>query len=116
MITVGNNKGEGFMKNKTSKEFYDKYEKMNRQIVIGTLNESIARIIEKVGGIDGLRKKYEEDKNLNNIKMSCFDCYYPGVRKILVEENPCFSLAENVCLYKHVLIYDVLKMEPEHEG
>ena len=51
-----------------------------------------------------------EDNNLNNIPLIEFDSYYlvlPNyVRKIVT------NFADNCCLYKHLLIYEVLGIIP----
>ena len=57
-----------------------------------------------------LLELYLQDNNLNNIPLRDFDCIYlhlPSyIRKIIT------NMADNCCVYKHLLIYEVLGVVP----
>jgi len=67
-----------------------------------------------------LEKKYKEDKNLNNIPLIFFDrLFYSNWRfKIKYDgtyHGPC-SLADNTCMYKHLMIYEIIECTPVFES
>jgi hypothetical protein len=66
------------------------------------------------GTKEELLRKYQADKNLNNISLARFDRLYYSLSPTARKEVRC--LAENTCLYKHLIIYEVLGIEPEFEG
>ncbi len=97
-------------KHKTTREFYDKYEAMKKDLHISLLPKMAASAPEFFGrNLDELREEYLVDPNLNQIRLQRFDAIYVP-RKF---NGFVISLAENVCLYKHCLIYEILGLEPE---
>jgi hypothetical protein len=63
-----------------------------------------------------LLKLFQEDEHLNNIPLEVFDAYFPVLKMYHREEVKKFgpdSFAENCCMYKHALIYQVIGAEPE---
>mgnify|MGYP001615987740 CR=1 FL=1 len=75
--------------------------------------------------IDELQNKFNEDENLNNIKMSLIDNKFNEVKTILSptirykkEDGKYYvslSLAESCSFIKHILIYEILKVIPLFE-
>jgi hypothetical protein len=102
--------------NKTTKEFYEKYEAMKKRlhIYMTTGTALFADTLKHfyIADISELLTMYEADKNLNNIPLRYFDSLYYTLHMYHPKEAPG-SLSENTCLYKHCLIYDVLGAEPE---
>ena len=97
---------ENIIYKKTTKEHFEKFRDMANEAGI-----SFKRSKEYMGFTkEQLLKLYIEDNNLNNIPLIEFDSYYlvlPNcVRKIVT------NFADNCCLYKHLLIYEVLGIIP----
>ena len=97
---------ENIIYKKTTKEHFEKFRDMANEAGI-----SFKRSKEYMGFTkEQLLKLYIEDNHLNNIPLIEFDSYYlvlPNyVRKIVT------NLADNCCLYKHLLIYEVLGIIP----
>lgn len=92
-------------KNKTTREFYDKYAKMVKDAHISLKGS------KTFGTKEELFQKYKKDPHLNNIPLRKFESLYysllPSARKFVR------SPAENTCLFKHLIIYEVLGMGPE---
>lgn len=94
------------MKHKTKREFYEKYKKL----------AEINHVSLKKSAIfppkDELMKLYLQDKHLNNLSLNIFDRLFIAGRMYHPKTWPV-SLAENTCMYKHLLIYEILGLEPE---
>lgn len=94
------------MKQKTKREHYEKYKKL----------AEINHVSLKQGSVfppkDELMKLYLQDRHLNNIPLRIFDSLYYSCRYNYPNIWPN-SLAENCCMYKHLLLYEVLELEPE---
>lgn len=93
------------MKNYTTKEHYEKYQRMAKTAGVSLKDNNYFPTKER------LLELYQEDQNLNSISLYRFDRLF----------NPCTpnfprTLAENVCMYKHLLIYEVLECEPVFEN
>lgn len=87
------------MKHKTRREHYNKYKKLAEINHVSLKKSNIFPLK------DELMKLYLQDKYLNNIPLYIFDgLLKPGLH---------LTLAENTCMYKHLLIYEVLGLEPE---
>jgi len=91
---------------KTTKEHYEKF----RDMAIGA-EITLKRLPKPLGySVEELRKLYIEDNNLNNIPLIELDSFYlclPSyTRKIIT------NMADNCCVYKHLLIYEVLGATP----
>jgi hypothetical protein len=94
------------MEHETTREHYEKYQKMAEKFELslkGSYWPSKRRLVEL----------YMEDKHLNNISLSRFDRFFELTRT--VKGGPK-SLAENVCMYKHQLLYGVLGLTPKFKG
>jgi len=89
---------------KTSRSHYEKYRDMARRADV-TLLESTS-----FGTGEQLGRLYKADPLLNNIPLRKFDVYYIWTARI---EGGPRSLSENTCMYKHLLIYEVLGYTPE---
>lgn len=102
------------MKCVTTKEHYEKYEAMyHAQTALGfdLIGQcmGIIPLVDTVEGpVDSLREYFKEDPILNNIPLAVFDgCFHSNRNKVIN------SLAYNVCVLKHTMIYKILKCEPE---
>ena len=93
------------MKHQTTRQHYYKYKEMAKKLGV-TLKHS-----EFYESYFGSKKKllelYKEDPNLNNIPLSKFD------RLHISHHRSGISLAENTCMYKHLIFYEILELEPE---
>jgi len=90
----------------TTKEHYEKFRVMAEEAGI-----TFKRTPKPLGySVEELRKLYIEDNNLNNIPLIELDSFYlclPSyTRKIIT------NMADNCCVYKHLLIYEVLGVVP----
>ena len=90
----------------TTKEHYEKFRIMAEEAGI-----TLKRLSKPLGySVEELRKLYIEDNNLNNIPLVKLDSFYlclPSyTRKIIT------NMADNCCVYKHLLIYEVLGVVP----
>lgn len=94
------------MKHKTKIEFYEKYKRLAEINGVSLKRSSI--FPQK----DELMELYLQDKHLNNISLYIFDILYSAGRRYHPKTWPV-SLAENTCMYKHLLIYEILELEPE---
>lgn len=93
------------MKNKTTRQHYEKYDAMMKAVgltLIGARTEEFEP--------EHVAKCYAKDVHLNNIDLEVFDRYYFWMRE---KKGGPKSMADNVCMYKHALIYEVLGCEPE---
>ena len=109
---------------KTTKQHYDKYEEMAQYLLSNGVSwdyNSIHFLIpyNQLGyGEDynmvWLKKKFNKDNVLNNIPLRLFDHFYDLYRPRMTKKYPTYSLADNVCVLKHILIYWILKEKPEY--
>lgn len=99
-------------KHKTTKAYYEKYAKISREakIRVQVSTDPNGEKVTSFGKVAWIRRGYNSDPHLNFIPLKRFDSLYAYHRGI--PKGPS-SLAENVCVLKHSLIYDVLGMEPE---
>ena len=91
---------------KTTKEHYEKFRDMSQRAEI-----TLKRLSKPLGySVEELRNLYIEDNNLNNIPLIELDSFYlclPSyTRKVIT------NMADNCCVYKHLLIYEVLGVVP----
>ena len=90
----------------TTKEHYEKFRIMAEEAGI-----TLKRLSKPLGyTVEELRKLFIEDNNLNNIPWIELDSFYlclPSyTRKIIT------NIADNCCVFKHLLIYEVLGVVP----
>ncbi len=97
----------------TTKEHFDKYESMyNAMKAMGVNLESQAiSLIPVKDPLALLETLFNQDNILNNIPLRKFDNIFPMNHG----KGGCFSLASNVCVLKHVMIYKLLKATPVFE-
>ena len=90
----------------TTKEHYEKFRDMAEKAGISFRSSDTYMGFTK----SQLLKLYIEDNNLNNMPLIVFDSFYlclPSyTRKVIT------NMADNCCVYKHLLIYEVLKVVP----
>lgn len=95
------------IEHKTTEEHYNKYRDMvSRAGITFKNNRSDYMGFNK----EQLLELYLEDSFLNNIPLRDFDCIYlycpAHIRKIIT------NLADNICVLKHLLIYEILEATP----
>lgn len=61
--------------------------------------------------INWLKNKYELDQNLNTITLMSFDMFYQTIKPFVIRDYPEYSLGDNTCLLKHILVYHLLNEE-----
>ena len=91
---------------KTTEEHYNKFRDMTNKAGITFKNSKYYMGFTK----DQLLELYNKDNLLNNIPLRDFDCIYMFlpmyVKRIIT------NLADNTCVHKHLLIYEVLGATP----
>jgi hypothetical protein len=96
------------MKHETTRAHYEKYRSL--AVLLGVRLDPAKGV--GVYTTEELRAMYRADPALNQMTLRWFDFNYSTLRM-----NPkcprTFSLAENVCLYKHLIIYQLLEAKPE---
>jgi len=92
-------------KHQTSYKYWLKYHDMAVYCGV-SLKNSVMREFQK----DYLEERYAEDRALNTIPLEFFDRMWVFLRQL--DQGPK-SLAENTCLFKHVMLYEVLELVPE---
>lgn len=96
------------IKHKTTREHYEKYQAMKIRLGVSYDGSTL------FGSKKHLIELYKEDPLLNNISLYRFDGMYGYLRSAAIQAGyKCFSMAENTCLAKHCLIYEVIGAEPE---
>jgi hypothetical protein len=94
--------------NKTTKEFYQKYEDISKLLHISYKNSQKMLGYSK----EELIEKFKEDNSLNNIPLRDWDIqaiFIPNIKY----NGFTLSLGEKVCLLKHLAIYDIIGAVPE---
>ena len=95
------------MKDKTTKEHFEKYEAMAKYC---ELYEKYSLASKAYGySRTALKKLYKVDNNLNFIPLTAFDVNY----RTHADKNMPQSMAENVCMQKHALLYYFMELKPE---
>ena len=94
---------------KTTKEHYEKYEKMREDLGLGITNEDEFFGISR----DELTQLFLNDPYLNNIRLQRWDDMWANYKVYHPRKASGKSLAEGVCVYKHLCIYHFLKAKPE---
>jgi len=89
------------MTHKTSQFHYEKYKNLSKKY-----NKYLKGKV--FGSYESVLEKYQEDKYLNNIPLERFD----KIARHIFPHNAPLSLSEKVCILKHVLFYQVLKLKP----
>lgn len=98
------------MNKTTSLDHFNKFKDLAKEAGLSYVN------IQYVFGYDKsyFLRKFEADHNLNNIPLSFWDSlgisatvYNPRLRSL--------SLCEKVCLFKHLVIYQMLEVTPIFE-
>ena len=116
------------MKNKTSKEHYEKYAAfyaVDPEAFDGMAREILEGLTDG-DPLEYLRISYENDPHLNNTftrrvvgRYPNYDRYFPITQHIMHGHLPDgrsgLSLAENTCILKHAMIYHLLKCVPEYK-
>ena len=88
----------------TTREHFEKYHHMAEAAHV-----SLASCMA-FGTKQEIVELHRADPILNNIPLYRFDVYFPYTRRLPGGPR---SLAENTCLYKHLLVYEVLGCVPE---
>ena len=94
------------LEHKTTEEHYNKFRDMASKAGITFKNSTLYMGFTK----EQLLKLYMEDNLLNNIPLQDFDCLYLFLP--LHTKRIITNLLYNVCVYKHLLIYEVLEATP----
>ena len=94
------------LEHKTTEMIYNKYRDMAVLAGITFKNSNTYMGFTK----KELLNLYTEDNFLNNIPLRDFDCIYLFLPLHIKRIIKC--PADNVCLYKHLLIYEVLEVTP----
>lgn len=98
------------IKHKTSRSHYEKYAKLKEDCGISYKESS------PFGTKEDLTELYKRDPLLNCISLPSIDAYYGTYGQLARRAGHLsFSLAENTCLVKHCLIYDVIEAEPDFQ-
>lgn len=93
-------------------EHRQKYEAKAQKLGVKALKQLVP--IPK-GGIEALRKCYEDDKYLNNIPLVYWDSKDRSVRQLVRESGGgIWSLCDTVCTLKHVAVVHILGEETEN--
>jgi hypothetical protein len=100
------------MKNKTTKEHYDKYQALAQRL--GVKFDADTLRFFGVASVEKLRELFQADPLLNNIPLRRFDNWTESFN--LYNRGARLTLAEGCCLAKHCLIYQVLGVEPEFDN
>lgn len=99
------------LEHKTTEEHYNKYRDMANSAGIRFNTEDYMGYMGYMGFTkEQLLKLYIEDNLLNNIPLRDFDSFY--FFYLLHTKNIITNLADNVCVLKHLLIYEVLEAIP----
>ncbi|MFA5696391.1 MAG: hypothetical protein WC917_02995 [Bacilli bacterium] len=96
---------------KSTKAHYQKYSDMAKVLHMSYKNYQSMLGYTK----EELIEKFKEDKNLNNIPLPKWDIQASFIPNIKYN-GFTLSLAEKVCLLKHLAIYDIIGAVPEFEG
>ena len=97
------------MKNKTTKDHFEKYANLSKLLGVGANGSKYLGQSRQFW-----RANYLKDQNLNSVPLSFFDAHF--INKTWLDENEVshgLTLSDSVCLHKHVIIYQVLKCEPD---
>ena len=96
------------MTNKTTKEHYEKYSGIAKKggFSLAGKDEFMGRTKKE------WIELYNEDEHLNNVPLKEWDIHFfnPWVR-----QNGVNSLCDCVCLYKHMVKYDIIGVTPDFE-
>jgi hypothetical protein len=90
------------MKKKTTREHYEKYRDLAEQKGVGASISMYYLGKPKEKWIE----LFLEDEHLNNTPLSLYDGTY-------VSTGAGISLADNVCMHKHVIIYQIIGATPD---
>jgi hypothetical protein len=92
---------------KTTTEHFDKYESMYKAMKAAgvDLEAQAVSLIPVKNPLELLETMYKEDNILNNIPLRKFDAIFPRNHGV----GGCMSLASNVCVLKHTMIFKLLK-------
>lgn len=97
-----------------TREHYEKYERLSEPIPTKLTND-LHRNLSTGRHIDNLAYLYGIDEHLNNIPLIRFDAKFSVVRLLIhkarLTPHGGLSLAENVYILKHILIFRVLEKE-----
>ena len=93
------------MKHKTTEEHFLKYAALAKQAGVALKGGTI----EKEFNLEAI---YKKDKALNDSRLNQYiEGFYPVGRWMHPQVWPR-SDAENTCMYKHLILYELLKLEP----
>ena len=96
---------------KTTKEHYGKFKGMAKIAGITFKNSTEPLGYDK----KRLLELYIEDEHLNNIPLHVFDSYYSFYISASTKKY-IKSSADNTCVLKHLIIYEVLGATPHFSG
>ncbi len=88
---------------KTSRAFYEKFEAMKKAAHVTLVGSTL------FGTREELQAKYALSPALTNIARYRFDVFY-GFHQ---HKGVVNSLADNLCMYKHCILYEVLGLTPD---
>ena len=94
--------------NKSTKAHYQKYSEIAEILHMSYKNKTSMFDFSA----DELIEKFKEDKNLNNIPLGKWDTQASFIPNIKYN-GFILSLAEKVCVLKHLVIYDIIGATPE---
>lgn len=96
---------------KTTRSHYEKYSEYASKIGVDKL------VVFLPGDSEKFTKAFKEDEHLNNIPLVRWDNYHSYVWNLArlngIQENGGWSMADTVCLLKHVAIYKTAGIRPE---
>jgi hypothetical protein len=95
---------------KSTRNHYQKYSEIAKLLHMSYKNKT--SMFEY--SADQLIEKFKEDENLNNIPLAKWDTqalFIPNIKY----NGFTLSIAEKVCLLKHLVIYDIIGAIPEFE-
>lgn len=98
----------GVLRHRTTRSHYQKWEAFVQERHLAITDLSVFGLKD----IAELQARYERDPSgLNTIHLSIFDNLWLAYRAL--QRPKIWALYEGACAYKHLLIYSVLKCEPE---
>ena len=93
---------------RTTRAHHEKWEKCANERHLKITNLSLFGLRDKE---DLLERYLEDPRSLNTIPLNYFDSLWRTYR--LYQRPKTWALHEGACVYKHLLIYQVLELEPE---
>ncbi len=102
-----------------TREHYEKYARLAECVpdeVVDNLYDDPNCPHLPMHNIWNLQWLHATDEHLNNIPLKRFDAKFPVVQKLIrtakLTPHGGLSLANNVCILKHILVFRILGVEP----